>query len=111
MRLKSEIWIGALLRRVFAAGSFAAVERRGADEAGAVFVRVRHRDGLETLYAPAPQSVFETGRPEDRIFEPRLARQPAAAVDALLLRETAFDPDLWIVEVETDRPDDFMTLA
>ena len=32
MRLKSDIFVSALIRRVFAAGDFAAVERKGAEE-------------------------------------------------------------------------------
>ena len=110
MRVKSEIWIGVLLRRVFAAGGYAAIERRGADEAGAVFVRVRHRDGLCSLFAPAPQSFFETDRPGGRIFEERVVRRPAGEVDALLAREASFDPDFWVVEVEVDAPADYLDI-
>ncbi len=49
MRLRSDIYVSALLRRVFAKGDFAAVERKGAEEAGAIFIRQHFRDGLETL--------------------------------------------------------------
>ncbi len=52
MRLRSDIFVSALTRRLFARGDFAAVEHRGAEEAGAIFIRQRFRDGLETLYAP-----------------------------------------------------------
>ena len=110
MRVKSEIWIGVLVRRVFAAGGYAAIERRGADEAGAIFVRARHRDGLESLFAPAPQSFFETERPDERIFEPRAERQPPEEVDAVLAREASFDPDFWVVEVEVDEPEKYLTI-
>ena len=110
MRVRSEIWIGALVRRVFSAGGYAAIERRGADEAGAIFVRARHRDGLESLLAPAPQSFFETDRPDDRIFEVRVERQPPGEIDALLAREASFDPDFWVVEIEIGAPEEFLTV-
>ena len=38
MRLKSGIWVAAYVRRCCVEGCFAAVRRRGADEAGAVFI-------------------------------------------------------------------------
>lgn len=101
MRLTSEFFISSLLRRVFADGGFAAVERKGADAAGAIFIRQRKRLGLETLFGPAPQSLFgEEGG--GRLFEVRLADAEADAVNQLLAREARFDPDLWIVELETD---------
>ena len=59
MRLRTDIFVAALMRRVFARGDFAAVEKKGAEEAGAVFVRQVFRDGTESLFAPAPQSVFD----------------------------------------------------
>lgn len=106
MRVTSEFFVTALIRRVFASGGFAAVERRGAPEAGAIFIRQRFRGGLETLYAPAPQSVFDEGKPDDRRFEIRKERGEADALREVLDRETRFDPDLWIVELEIDEVGD-----
>ena len=45
MRVTTDLWVSALLRRVFGAGGFAAVVNRGATEAGAVFVLTRGRLG------------------------------------------------------------------
>lgn len=74
MRLKSEIFVSALIRRVFSAGGFAAVEKKGAEEAGAIFIRQRLRDGRENLYGPAPQSFAEDEEVRaERRFETRLA--------------------------------------
>ena len=100
MRLRSDIFISALTRRVFGLGGFAAVERRGADEAGAIFIRHRHRDGTEDLYAPAPQMM--AGEDGERRFERRLTRVEAADVDATIAREARFDSDLWLVELDVD---------
>lgn len=111
MRLKTDIFVSAILRRVFGQGGFAAIERKGAEEAGAIFIRQRHRDGLETLYVPAPQTSFEDDHPADRLFEIRLERAGREDVEALLAREIRFDPDLWLVEVEADEISDLVSLA
>jgi hypothetical protein len=69
MRLRTDIFVSALLRRVFAKGDFAAVEKKGAEQAGAIFIRQHFRDGLETLYGPAPQSFFDEEQTGERLFE------------------------------------------
>lgn len=110
MRLTSEFFVSALIRRVFRDGGFAAVDRRGADAAGAVLIRCRHRDGTETLYGPAPQSLIaETA--DDRRFEIRIERGEADAIADVIARETKWDPDLWLVEIETDAPGDYVEVA
>ncbi|MBX9459192.1 MAG: DUF1491 family protein [Rhizobium sp.] len=110
MRLTTEFFVSALMRRVFAAGGFAAVERHGAGEAGALFIRQRFRDGLETLYGPAPQSVFDASD-DGRRFEIRAERCEAAECEAILDRERRFDPDLWLLELEVDAVAGLIELA
>ena len=102
MRLKSAIWVGAYIRRCHVEGAFAVVRRRGAEEAGAIFIVLNHLDGTADLYGPAPQTAFDESHPADRAFAPMLKQQPApeAEVNARLAREVDFDPDVWIVEVE-----------
>lgn len=102
MRLKSALWVAAYLRRCHVEGVFAAVRRRGAEESGAVFVRISRLDGTSDLFGPAPQSAFDPRPGADRLFSASLAKQPApdANVEAYLGRELKFDPDIWIVEVE-----------
>jgi hypothetical protein len=102
MRLKSAIWVAAYLRRRHIDGTFAVVRRRGAEEAGAVFVKISRLDGTADLFGPAPQSAFDQAHPVDRAFTPCLAGQPVAEADveAYLAREIRFDPDIWIIEVE-----------
>src|SRR3978361_226519 len=70
MRLKSAIWVAAYLRRCQTEGIFGAVRRRGAEEAGAVFVKVATLDGNAVLYAPAPQTVYDDSRPVERLVAP-----------------------------------------
>lgn len=108
MRLRSDIFVSALIRRLFGRGDFAAVERKGAEASGAIFIRQRFRDGRETLFGPAPQSMVEE---EGRLFEIRLEAKDADTVRQMLDRELKFDSDLWIVELETDDIADIVPLA
>ncbi len=110
MRVTSEFYCSALIRRIFAAGGFAAVERKGAAEAGAIFLKERRRDGIVTLYAPAPQSFFEADTSGDRRFERRLTQAEPQPVDELISRELRFDPDLWVIEAETDDLSRYITV-
>ena len=103
MRLKSGIWVAAYVRRCHVEGAFSAVRRRGADEAGAVYIKVNRLDGTGILYGPAPQAVFEEAQPASRIFTVIVGREspaPEADIESRLVREIRYDPDLWIVEVE-----------
>ena len=103
MRLKSAIWVAAYVRRCNIEGAFAVVRRRGAEEAGAIFIKVNRLDGTVTLYGPAPQTAFEDDRPADRAFVAVVgASAPAPEADAekYLEKEIRFDPDVWIIEIE-----------
>lgn len=98
-RLRTDFWIAALRRRAESAGAFVSIARRGADEAGAVFLIVDRRDGSFDVYGPAPQSVF-SDRPSDRLFS-LLAREVSEeATRSRMEQEVRFDPDLWQVDIE-----------
>jgi hypothetical protein len=112
MRLKSSIWVAAYLRRCQGAGIYGAVRRRGAEEAGAVFVKVATLDGNAMLYAPAPQTVYDDSRPVERVFAPTSSQPvPEPSVDERLAKEIRFDPDAWIIETEDRAGRHFLDLA
>jgi hypothetical protein len=112
MRLKSAIWVAAYLRRCQTEGIFGAVRRRGAEDAGAVFVKVASLDGNAVLYTPAPQTVYDDSRPVDRVFTPSTkAPVPEQVVEERLAKEVNFDPDVWIVEIEDRAGRHFLDLA
>lgn len=111
MRLRSDIFVSALTRQVFNRGGYAAVEHKGAESAGAIYLRQRFRDGLETLYAPAPQAMFGEDEAETRLFERRFEKTEPAAIDDFIARERRFDPDLWVVELEIDEIGDLVAVA
>ena len=102
MRLKSGIWVAAYLRRRHIDGTFAVVRRRGAEEAGAIFIKLNRLDGTAELFGPAPQTAFDDAHPSDRAFIRSFgeAAVPEAKVEERIAREIRFDPDAWIVEVE-----------
>ena len=112
MRLKSSIWVAAYLRRCQTEGIFGAVRRRGAEEAGAVFVKLALLDGNAVLYAPAPQTAYDDSRPIERVFSPS-SPQPVAeqSVEERIAREINFDPDVWVVEIEDRAGRHFLDLA
>ncbi|MEQ8479638.1 MAG: DUF1491 family protein [Hoeflea sp.] len=111
MRVKAGMFVAALVRRVFSDGGMAAVERRGAEEAGAILVRIRYRDGLEGLAGPAPQTAFDTARPDVRLFEWRKVRVEGRVIDEAIASEARFDPDIWVVELETDNPETYLDIG
>jgi hypothetical protein len=112
MRLKSSIWVAAYLRRCQTEGVFGAVRRRGAEEAGAVFVKIALLDGKAMLYVPAPQTVYDESRPIERIFMPTSTEpMPEASVEERIVKEIRFDPDAWIVETEDRAGRHFLDLA
>lgn len=111
MRLKSSIWVSAYLRRCDIEGAFAAVRRRGAEEAGAIFIKLNRLDGTGILYGPAPQAMFDEARPADRLFTALAGGKdpaPDADIETRLAKEIRFDPDIWIVEVEDRKGRNFL---
>jgi hypothetical protein len=103
MSVKTEIWVKAHLRRCFAAGLTGVVARRGAAEAGSVFVKVSLPGGTGRVLAPAPGPAYDDdGR---RRWTAPLGDEPVHEddIDRFLARQVAFDPDIWILDI--DDPD------
>ena len=64
MRIKSEIWVRAYLRRCQAEGVPVVIVRRGDEAAGAIFICIDRLDGTVLLYGPAPAGLIgERNRP------------------------------------------------
>lgn len=101
MRLRSDIWVSAYLRRAEIEGAFAVLRQRGAAEAGAIFIRVDLLDGRNALFGPAPQTDIEHDDATRRFRRMHEAEWvDAATIEDRLMREKKFDPDLWIVDIE-----------
>ncbi len=108
MRLKSEIWVKAYLRRVAGEGAFCVVVRRGHDEAGAIFIKQTRLDGNALVFSPAPAG-FDTGA-EDRQWVATFGEEPVAEekVDEYLTQQAKYDADIWVIEVEDREGRHFM---
>jgi len=100
LRLRSDFWVAALRRRAEGAGAYVSIAKKGAEEAGAVFVVVDRRDGSFDLYGPAPQSVFAEEHPAERLFVLIAGAATEEAVRTRMERESRFDPDFWRVDIE-----------
>lgn len=98
-RVTSDFYVSSLVRRIFSDGGFAAVSKRGAMEAGAVFVSVDRLDGSFDLYGPAPQAMFSE-LPQGRLFEQIFSCVEKDKLEARLKSEGRMDPDYWLVEIE-----------
>ena len=85
------------------------LRRRGAAEAGAVFVKVDHLDGTASLYGPAPQLFVDDSG--ERLFMPVLQAVTPLDVEERMTRELRFDTDLWLVEVDDRAGRHFLDLA
>jgi hypothetical protein len=108
-RLRSDFWVAAYLRRCGVEGVEAVLRRRGAAEAGAIYVKVDHLDGTASLYGPAPQLFLDdTG---ERLFASVLAGVTPLDVEERVQRELRFDTDLWLVEVDDRTGRHFLDLA
>jgi len=94
-RLKAGLFVRALIRRVEVAGAAAFVVRKGAEEAGAIFIKISRLDGTCTILNQARDS--EGGRVWARPLGETSDEEKASGY---FERQIKYDPDLWIVEIE-----------
>lgn len=107
-RLTSDFWVSAYLRQAALDGLVAVLRRRGAREAGAIFIKLDRLDGTAALYGPAPQALAdESGA---RRFQLILDSDPGS-IEERVERERRFDPDLWLVEIENPKGDPKLDLV
>lgn len=100
MRVKSELWVRAYLRRCQTEGVPVVIARRGDEDAGAIFICVNRLNGTTLLYRPVPAGM--AGTETERQWESCFDAKPVTAeeVDRYLAREASFDPDVWVIELE-----------
>jgi hypothetical protein len=107
-RLTSDFWAAAYLRQAALDGLVAVLRRRGAREAGAIFVKLDRLDGTACLYGPAPQALADEAG--GRRFQLIMEADPAT-VEERVEKERRFDPDLWLLEIENRAGDPRLDLV
>ena len=93
-RVKAEIYVQALVRRVNAE-CVGVVARRGDTDAGGIYVRVNRLDGRSGLLVAFTDI---NGERSWRVLASHLT--PDHQIEDMLDREIARDPDMWVVEIE-----------
>jgi len=111
MRVTTDFWASAYLRRCNSAGISAVLYRRGASQAGAILIRLDRLDGRVTLFGPAPQSEMDSLGERHFIRLHRSESIDAGEAQERLQRQIAFDPDIWIVDVEDREGRHFLPLV
>jgi hypothetical protein len=100
-RLKSGIWVKALIRRCDIEAIGVAVLARGDPDAGAILLKLVAREGGCSVLAQARGAGGEllwmraTGP----------AAVPEADADSYIARQRQRDPDLWVVEIDGPAPE------
>jgi hypothetical protein len=108
MRLKSEIWVKAYLRRCQVNGAAGVVARHGDDDAGAIFIKVVRADRAAALFSPAPAGLDDADFDRRWVSRFKSGFVPEAEAEAVLKREADFDSDIWVVEIEDREGRDFL---
>lgn len=104
-RIKAEIYVQALVRRVNSE-CIGVIARRGDTDAGGIYVRVNRLDGRSGLLVAFTDM---NGERRWRVLASHLT--PDDQIEDMLVREIARDPDMWVVEIEDKQGRHFLEEA
>ncbi|MEE8660625.1 hypothetical protein CGLAMM_04600 [Acetobacteraceae bacterium EV16G] len=91
MRLKTEFWIRALIRQQAQRGNIATIVKKGDIDAGTPYIILIDRNrNIAVFRERALADGWE-----------RLPMESQGDLDSFLIRQEKYDPDLWILELET----------
>jgi hypothetical protein len=95
-RLKAGLWVKMALRMADRDGRPGVVLRKGDADSGGILLVLRGRDGLAVL-----SQVRAADGKQAWMRATGAAPVDQAAADAYVARQVKFDPDLWVLEIET----------
>lgn len=104
MLIATHLWVGAYIKTVQKGGGFAYVTHHGDDRAGSVLLKIIDPMVGEFLLlrgAMGPDGELVWMRPKDSPLESEL--------DRYIQKQRRFDPDLWVIEVESKGLNPFLT--
>jgi hypothetical protein len=104
-RLKTWIWVSALIRRAELGGAAAFVAHKGEPDSGAVRVKISLLNGQARVWSSAYGG--DGHRRWVKATGPELV--PDADAEAYVARARTRDSDLWVVEIEDRQGRDFLT--
>lgn len=104
MRVKTSIFVSSLIRAEAARGAFCAILRKGAEDAGTVFIIHNRGDRTCDFYGPVSQYMLGQQEPGGRYFELLESRLDESEISGKIEKQVRFDPDCWAVEIETPKP-------
>ena len=96
-RLTSNFWVKAYIRRCYGADMPAVVVRHGDDTAGAVLIKVNQFEAGCRVFQRTTDLDGQTAWMEATGHNP----VPEAEADSFIERQAGYDPDLWVIEVES----------
>lgn len=104
IRIPTEIWLMAQLRRIEGQGGFYYVQQRGSDLSGTILIKIRQGRHIK---------IFQQNRDFNGVLG-WIPLRPKGSdtwvveeswADAYIQRAIDRDPDLWVVEIETMNDD------
>ena len=106
-RLKTSIWVAALIRRADVNGASAFVARKGEPDSGSVVVKVSPLNGTALVWS----SSYGSDGERRWIRATGEGFVPDADAEAYIARARSRDADLWVIEIEDRKGRDFLTEA
>ncbi len=103
-RLPTKLRVSALIRAAQAAGDFATIIKKGDETAGQLILLARQRNGVIQVYSRTMNSSGDYSW----TLAATADRGDERPVDDYLERQQKYDPDLWIIELDTANPERFV---
>ncbi|VAW17735.1 hypothetical protein MNBD_ALPHA12-228 [hydrothermal vent metagenome] len=108
--IRAEIWCAAYVRRNNQLGHICVMAKKGDPIAGQIWIEVDHLDGTASLFSPAPALMRLDDQP-DWVFQCRFDRQPVEKINQRISQEEQFDPDFWLIILESPKGDHSLSLV